>query len=60
MPYKDREKQLEAQKRSSKNRQERNLQFINNYKSRQGCFFCCESVALFLDLHHVNEKKIFG
>lgn len=57
MVYKDRSKQLDAQRRSSQERTLRNLKFVNDYKSQSGCLFCGEMFSLVLDLHHINDKE---
>jgi hypothetical protein len=54
MPYKDRQLQLEAQKRLDRRRRQVRLDFVNEYKESYGCYFCDETSAVVLDLHHTD------
>lgn len=47
-------------RKNNKLYRERNRQFISQYKSEKGCYFCKENTPICLDFHHLNpdEKEI--
>ena len=56
MPYKDKEKQREAQARLNKARRKYARAIINEAKAG-GCFFCGEEEEVCLDFHHRNPAE---
>lgn len=67
MPYKNREKQLESQrknyfenkeryKNSLRTRIERNKQFVNEYKKDKKCSRCPENRSICLHFHHIKRQ----
>lgn len=57
MPYSDRETQLAAQRRLSRERKQVRLDFVNNYKAMHGCKYCGEHIPVVLDLHHRGDSR---
>jgi hypothetical protein len=56
MPYKDKNRRLEAQRRYSSERRRRFRDFLNDYKSKIGCSFCGEDEPCCLCFHHLKDK----